>query len=167
MALNDLKEAFSRAYVSAIAHAAGYFTGHAADVIDDDGIDLTIVHRTSSGRVRSPRLDVQLKCTGAALPEAAFSFPLEAKNYDELIDPSWQTPRILVVVAVPKELDEWLDAKPSELTLRHVALWKSLRLDPASSNTTSVTVRLDPSVDRLTPTSLQAAMNNVLTRGFP
>jgi Domain of unknown function (DUF4365) len=80
LTLNDLKAEFSHAYMRAVAHAAGYFLQEANRVFDGEGVDLTLLARASGGIVRSPRLDLQLKATAAAVTEAPFPFDLEVKN---------------------------------------------------------------------------------------
>ena len=60
MDLNQQKEQFSRAYVQAVAAAAGFAT-YIPDV-DDDSIDMGIAAGGKESR-RRPRLELQLKCT--------------------------------------------------------------------------------------------------------
>ncbi len=63
------------------------------------------------------------------------------KNYDDLRRQT-MVPRILVVLLMPQELDEWVQQTPEELCLRHCAYWMSLEGQPDLPNTTSVTVRV-------------------------
>ena len=65
MDLAQQKQEFSKAYVKAIAAAAGYATQE--PTVDDDSVDLGVVARGGGGTVRSPRLDLQLKCTARHL----------------------------------------------------------------------------------------------------
>lgn len=89
-------EEFSRAYVLAVAAAAGFAFQLRSQ--DQDSIDLTLL--ADSGR--RPSLDIQLKSTGTKLPAGAtFPFELSRKNYDDLRAVTI-TPRILVVVALPR-----------------------------------------------------------------
>lgn len=140
--LNDLKAAFSHAYVRAVAHAAGYFVQEANREMDGDGVDLTLFARGQNGLCRSPRLDVQLKSTAAPVASDPFSFPLPVKNYDELRDQNYQVPRILVVLVVPEAAADWISATEAELTLRHCAYWTSLRGANSTSNNTTVTIQI-------------------------
>lgn len=147
---NNLKEAFSHAYVRAIAHAAGYFVHEANRPVDDDGIDLTILSRGTGGAVRSPRLDLQVKGTARLISEGpledVFPFDLPVKNYDELrSSEEFQVPRILVVVVVPDDAARWVSATEQELVMRHCGYWKSLRGEPASGNDTMQRVKLSRS----------------------
>ncbi|WP_082429524.1 DUF4365 domain-containing protein [Pseudanabaena sp. 'Roaring Creek'] len=55
---------------------------------DDDSIDWTLSTRvTGSVLVRSPKIDIQLKCTATdCLHADHLSFPLKRKNYDESLE---------------------------------------------------------------------------------
>jgi hypothetical protein len=90
MDLNQQKEQFSRAYVRAIAAAAGF------DVytpgVDDDSIDLGIAASAKRSR-RRPRLELQLKCMARKVTDV-MRFPLGLKNYNDLRRDCW-VPRIL------------------------------------------------------------------------
>jgi hypothetical protein len=145
VSLSDLKEAFSHAYVRAVAHAAGYFVQEASRHLDADGIDLTMFSRGPGGTVRSPRLDLQVKGTARIGPDDPFPFDLPIKNYDELRSEDFQVPRILVVVALPEDVAHWVSATDQELVLRHCGYWKSLQGAAAIDNDTSVRVKLSRS----------------------
>lgn len=84
MDLNHRKEQFSIAYVKAVASVAGFAVERIT--VDLDGVDVTICSRNTAGRIRSPLVDVQLKCTGTnVLKDGVIKFPLKRKNYDDLI----------------------------------------------------------------------------------
>lgn len=126
MSLNDLKAAFSHAYVHAVAHAAGYFAQDSNRDMDADGVDVTLFSRDVSGVVRSPRLELQLKCTEQPIAADPFPFDLPVKNYEELSDPRNPLPRLLVVVVVREEVANWTSASDDQLVLRHCGYWHSL-----------------------------------------
>jgi len=85
MDINAKKEQFSQAYVQAVAAVAGY--SWAKPCPDDDSIDLTLAAKGGGGTIRSPKLDVQVKCHAAeVLAEPSFSYALKIKNYDDLRD---------------------------------------------------------------------------------
>lgn len=95
MDINQRKEQFSRAYVLAVAAAAGYAWYQPS--VDDDSIDLGLAVKGGGGTVRSPRLEMQLKCRAAELPPGDhFSHDLKLKNYEDLRDATVQVPRILM-----------------------------------------------------------------------
>jgi len=137
LSASDQKEALSRVYVRAVAARAGYVTTDRD--FDRDGVDLGI---EAGGNMR-PKLDVQMKATenlGAPKGEH-FHFPLKAGNYDKLrIDT--QTPRILVVLDLPKDSSRWMTVTEESLVLRRRAFWLNLRGCDEKSNQSSVTVQI-------------------------
>jgi hypothetical protein len=136
LTIQDRQEALSRAYVQAVAAGAGY--SWSQPDIDRDSIDVTIA---AGGQMR-PRLELQLKATINLLQgESTFSFPLKIKNYNDL-RVSIQTPRILVVLAMPEDEGEWISISQEELVLRKAAYWVSLRGSPESENKESVTITI-------------------------
>jgi hypothetical protein len=138
---NQQKEQLGNAYVRAVASVAGY--GVHRPEPDDDSVDLVVSARGAVGSYRSPRLDVQVKCTARdCMTAEAVRYPLRAKNYDELRGEGFLVPRILVVVTVPVAAQEWLSQSEEEMILRHCGYWISLREAPASENIHSVTVNI-------------------------
>ncbi|MBI2570942.1 MAG: DUF4365 domain-containing protein [Candidatus Schekmanbacteria bacterium] len=91
MYLSFQQEEFSRAYVHAVATVAG-FKIYPPAFPDDDSIDLSIGTRGLLGKIRSPRVDVQLKCWRGTVDGEVLSYELPIKNYGEL---RHQVPRIL------------------------------------------------------------------------
>lgn len=89
-----------------------------------------------------PKIDLQLKAS-IRLADAgnSFSYPLKIKNYNDLrIDT--QTPRLLVVLDLPRERENWLTVSVDELIIRRAAYWKSLRGLPETDNSVSVTISI-------------------------
>lgn len=137
---NTQKEEFSFAYIHAVASAAGYSFQIASRALDFDGID-AILAGSGGGIIRYPRLELQVKCTSMpVLGDEFIRYVLELKNYNELRVENVQTPRLLVVVFVPENLDSWLHQSQDELCMRHCGYWLSLRGQPATQNQTSITV---------------------------
>ncbi|GMV38308.1 MAG: hypothetical protein AMXMBFR64_00240 [Myxococcales bacterium] len=97
MFLAHQQEEFSRACVHAVASAVG-FKVQAGASPDDDSVDLTISDRGLRGAVRSPKIDVQLKCLMGGVRGADLPYPLKRKNYDDRCPPrvDFQVPRVLV-----------------------------------------------------------------------
>ncbi|WP_010582814.1 DUF4365 domain-containing protein [Schlesneria paludicola] len=159
MDINARKEQFSQAYVQAVAAVAGYC--YSKPEVDDDSVDLTLAQKGGGGTVRSPKLDLQLKCHAAESPvDDHFSFPLKKKNYDDLRPNSFQVPRILVVVLVPSLEQEWLEHEESQLSIRRSGYWVSIRGFPDSPNADSVTVHI-PRSQPFHPEGLRAIMNRI------
>ena len=66
-----------------------------------------------------------LKATGGEL----FSFQLKSENYESLRVDS-QTPRLLVVLYMPRVEGEWITITTDELVLRRCAYWLNLHGSP-------------------------------------
>lgn len=133
----DQEEALSRAYVRAVAAMAGYTV--TADDLDRDGIDL----RIRAGGPMRPALDLQLKAT-VNLGEARdgyYHYPLDAGNYKSLRIET-MAPRLLVVLGLPYEEEQWLTITDESLVMRRCAYWLDLKGAEERENVSSVTVRI-------------------------
>jgi hypothetical protein len=162
---NKQKEQFSNAFVVAVAAAAGFVTGKWD--VDDDSIDWQIAASGGRGTLRSPRLELQLKCTAnPSIAEGSIRFPLSAKNYEDLIPENLSVPRILVVVIVPTRVSDWFTLSDESLILRNCAYWASLRGLKPSENEFSVTVDI-PTVRRFDVSALRAMMERIRAGQLP
>jgi hypothetical protein len=142
MQLNEKKEAFSRAYVSALCSTVG--CSWSLWSVDDDSVDLTLKKTNATGTIPSPQLDVQLKATArGSIGESGVAFPLKTKNFNDLRQRA-HYPRILVVVTLPSDdCGEWLDQpNESRLSLMSCGYWEWPRNLPDSDNLVSTTVHL-------------------------
>jgi hypothetical protein len=155
---NVQKEQFSDAFLHAIAAVSE--CACCKPSVDDDSIDWTL-SKVIAGR---PKLDIQLKCTADIPNDAFLTFVLKKKNYDDLRLTSILVPRVLVVVTVPPNVNDWITSDPDELILRHRAFWYSLRGQPETANATAVTLQI-PLSQRLTVVSLNTMMQNIATGG--
>ena len=133
----DRQEALSRVYVRAIAARAGYTTSTPSP--DRDGVDLQI----QAGGAMRPALDVQLKATVGLerRGDGRLRYRLKRRNYD-LLCIETQTPRLLVVLDLPRDEDRWMTVTEDELVLRHRAYWSSLQGCKETANKESVTVEI-------------------------
>jgi hypothetical protein len=165
MTLENQMEQFSHAYVRAVASVAGFSVSRPE--VDDDSIDLAIYCRGPRGTVRSPRLELQLKCTSRPLLSAGgLSFDLKIKNYDDLRWSDVAVPRILVLVVVPDQLTEWLEQDQEKLVLRRCGYWMSLRGRKPSGNQSTVRVAC-PTDQFFSVQALHGIMNTIGGGGFP
>ncbi len=62
------------------------------------------------------------------------ALPLKKKNYDDLTITDLISPRILLLVVVPEQIDNWILLTQNELSLRRCAFWMSLVGQPPSGN---------------------------------
>ena len=159
------KEQFSKAYVQAVAACAGFSWSEPS--VDDDSIDMCLHGTGGGGTIKSPRLDLQIKCTGSESPTTAnFSYSVKLKNYNDLRDESVMIPRILIVVLVPDSLLDWVNHSETELSLRRCGYWLSLRGMTTSANATAQTVQMNRS-QQFNVDSLQSMMNRISNGGLP
>ncbi len=137
LTVTDQEEALSRAYAYAVAARAGYSTAVYAE--DRDGIDF----RIQAGGGMRPALELQLKATvNLGRPDnGCFRFPLHRRNYD-LLRIDTQTPRLLMVLDLPRDENLWMTITADELVLRHRAYWLNLKGRPETANLESITVRI-------------------------
>jgi len=163
---NKQKELLSLAYVKAVAATAGL--GWYSPYPDDDSIDVGLAFKGTVGKMRSPRLELQAKATSRDLirDDGMIHFPLPVKNYHDLRDPNVMVPRILVVMLIPKEKDQWLEISDEQMLVRHCAYWQSLRSLPDTTNTVSETVHV-PVSQRFDVCGLLKIMDQIASDGFP
>jgi hypothetical protein len=156
----DREEALSRAYVAAVTAGAGYTT--ALMDFDRDGVDIQI---RAGGSMR-PSLDIQLKATInlGERTNAVFHFPLKRRNYD-LLREQTMTPRILVVLDLPRDEADWLSVTQDQLVMRRCGYWVSLAGAKETENKESVTI-LVQAANRFDVDSLRALMEQARTGGL-
>ena len=152
------KEMFSIAYVSAVASVIGCNVG--TTIIDEDSIDMNLSMILKVGRYRSPKLDLQLKCTSKhAVENGVIVFDLKEKNFDELRDPDFLVPRVLVVTIVPENPTEWLEQDHQRLLMKKCSYWFSLR-GMAKPSSPPFRVRI-PDTHVFSPMALITMMENI------
>ena len=137
MTNTDQEEALSIVYAAAVAARAGYVTTRYD--LDRDGVDF----RIQAGGSMRPAIELQLKATiNLGEPKnGCFHYPLNIRNYD-LLRIDTQTPRLLVVLKLPAENEEWMTITANELILRHAAYWLNLNGYEETTNQTTITVHI-------------------------
>ncbi len=165
MHLDMQKEQFSKAYIQAVAACAGF--AWSTPSVDDDSVDMALHQTGGAGTIRSPRVELQVKCKAAiATVYGSIAHSIKLKNYDDLRAEDVLVPRILVVILVPEQLVDWLAHTEEELAMRRCGYWCSLRGLPASENATGQTVEL-PRSQTFTVQSLQAMMGRIGQGSLP
>jgi hypothetical protein len=160
MDLSQQKAQFSIAYTHAVATIAGYkLYGQS---VDDESVDVGVAQTGGDGTVRSPRLELQLKCTERdILKDDGIHFPLKRKNYDDLRDRNVMIPKILVVMLVPDDLSMWLTEVPErQICLHRYAWWMNLAGADERSGVETPTVIL-PRTQLFNPSALKAMMEKI------
>ena len=131
----NMMERFSLAYLEAVASQAGCWI--ADPRIDRNSVDGTL-RGEPNGRLCA--IDFQAKATSQDIVRGdRLSFRLPIGNYNDL---RLQTrfPRILIVLLMPKETENWLNQTEDELCMRHCAYWRSIEGEPDVPNKDNVTV---------------------------
>jgi hypothetical protein len=164
MESNQQKQQFSIAYVHAVAAAVGLKIFRSD--VDDESVDIGLGQSGGAGTIRSPRLDIQVKCTEQdVLREDGVHFPLKRKNYDDLREINVMVPRILVVVLVPDDGAQWLTEVPEErICLHRSAWWMTLKGAEDRPGVESPTVVL-PRANLFNVDSLREIMQTLSNRG--
>jgi hypothetical protein len=166
MDINIQKEEFSYAYMYAVVSAAGYSCQIASRPLDIGGIDMIISGVEREDSLYPPRLEVQVKSTSTSvLSPDSIRYPLKLKNYNELRKQKTLVPKILVIVLIPDDQSEWLNQSEDELCLRRCGYWLSLRGQPETTNTESVTVYL-PRQQMFTAGAIKNIMQQIENRGI-
>ena len=144
----NIESELSYAYIHAVASHAGASCEVTNRHQDNAGVDAMITGWgpfPSGGYRQEVDLKVQLKATVAEPTEkkGSLSYSFSGiKQYDDLRCDTVATPRILVVLFLPKGKDGWLKHTEDALKLSKCAYWVSLRDAPASTNDTSQVIYL-------------------------
>ena len=155
---NEQKARFSLSYIEAVASQAGFQVVETR--VDRDSVDGVLIADFG----RRPRIEFQAKATARdVIGEGHIRFPLPVKNYKDLRIEAIN-PRILIVLIMPKETHEWINQTSDELCLRHCAYWMSLKGQPETLNTSSVTVHV-PMTNVLNRNQLGDMMQRTERRG--
>lgn len=127
----------------------------------DYAIDITLtdIQIRNGRRVESGfKLDIQAKSTiNAEVHDDAIAYAMEKKTYDDLRDPTVGTPRILVLLLLPKDEEQQVHVSHDNLIVRHSAYWLSTKGMVELPNRRSVSVRI-PRANLFTCKSLEAIM---------
>ena len=134
MNLNQQKEQFSLAYIHAVAACAGYQFELPSS--QRDGIDGYI----TSDVGLSPIIQFQAKSSARdLLRDDGVRYPLPITNFRTLRKET-NNRRILIVVMLPEDPAEWMVRDHEQLCLRGSGYWKSLKDEPETQNSESISV---------------------------
>jgi hypothetical protein len=157
-------ERFSVAHIAAIAANAG--CGLTEERVDEDGIDLHLSRQGQHAFTSTPTIAIQLKSTTSWTESpTSIGYELRKRNYDLLRGGDYLVPRILAVLLMPRELDDWILYHPEMIALHHRVYWMSLVNAPESPNEYRVTVAI-PKSQLLDAHGLVELMNRVAPDGL-
>lgn len=164
---NHIKEGLSRAFILAVAHRAGL---NCALREFDYGIDGTFrdVKVIGKRRVESGfALDFQAKSSERCeFDETHLAYDLEAKSHIDLVDGNVGCPRILIVMALPREPERWLEIDGESMILRRSAWWVSLRGKPPTVNKQTERIRI-PATQIFNVPALTSMMQRIRMGDLP
>jgi hypothetical protein len=118
------------------------------------------------GTLAGPKIDVQLKASSdpSHVHPEHISWSLSRKHYDILRGNACVS-RILVVLVLPAEEDDWVHHSAESLILRRCAYWESLRgHGPLEADKDGTTVHV-PTANVFSPSTLQRLMETVSRDG--
>jgi hypothetical protein len=165
----NIEAELSYAYLHAVATHAGFSCTYSDRHLDGAGIDAIV---REDGRRLAPDsiltaidLHVQLKATYHAPVEQSgkFSYSLSVSHYNKLRNPHVANPRLLVVLYLPENAEDWLHHSEDGLLSKRCAYWVCLRNAPGSVNSTTQTVYI-PRRQQLSPQSLTSLMTRLSRR---
>jgi|SRR5947209_17122117 len=159
--MNLRMEAYSRAYAHAVAAAAGVAIGSITP--DINGLDIHFLS-PDDGDDAGSSSHVQLKSTGDTLADSTEEanckvYRLRVVDYDRLRKPT-RVPRLLVVLEVPRDAEDWLHCDREFLRMNASARWVSLRDAGPTDYANKVPIRL-PIANVFTPEALIANMGSL------
>lgn len=146
----DIESELSYAYIHAIAARAGMECIIKSRHSDNRGVDAAITGwgLDTGMHKNTATIDIQLKAT-ITTPHRSNGylsyFLKEIDQYDKLRANSYQIPRFLVVLFLPKNQVDWLGINDDQLILKHCAYWVSLLGAPECDNKTGKTIYISES----------------------
>jgi hypothetical protein len=159
--INARMEAYSRAWVHAIAASAGVAIGSIAP--DINGLDVHFMS-PDDGENAGSCSHVQLKSTAEALvtsDDGDKRYRLRHEDYDRLRKAT-TVPRLLVVLEVPENVDDWLACSADQLVMKASARWVSLRGADTTTYAPTSKIPIDLPADNIfTPDALRANMGSL------
>ena len=165
-----IQEGLSCSYIKAIANVAGYPIDFPKTDFGTDAFIYELKNR-ESGRITNAGaypsvLFVQIKSThNFRESKMHISYDLKNKNYNDLVDTSTFTPKILVVLCMPENKSEWLKHSVEELILKKCAYWTYLGGQPQVPDTDSTSV-VHISKNRVfSPAMLETIMTTIRNQG--
>ena len=171
MIYQNIESELSYAYLHAVCSKAGCSCKPGDRHDDAAGVDAIITYR---GVLEHPflsdiQLNIQLKATTAqpTLKNGCFSYFLDGvKRYDKLRAKGSAIYKILVVLFLPENPDEWLICSEDELILKKAAYWINLYGAPDVETKTGTTIYI-PTANILTPEALKNLVNMAVNKTIP
>jgi len=158
------REELSKAYVHAVAARCGVKVGSWSQ--DAGCIDVSIAGSgvLGAGAWSDPQIDLQLKASDDPrhiLRDGRIACSLRHAHHEQLIAPR-SIAKMLVVLILPRDSEQWLTHTPESLILRRCAWWKRMTGEapvlPSAEG--FVTVHLPPT-QQFSPQALREIMQRI------
>ena len=171
MTSQNIESELSYAYLHAVCSKAGISCKPGDRHDDGAGVDAEINYRgpLKHPYLRDVQLNVQLKATTnqPVIIERGFSYFLQGTTrYDKLRTNDSPIYKILVVLFLPENSDEWLNCSEEELILKKAAYWVNLYGAPSVDTTSGTTIYI-PTSNILTPDVLLNLVNLAANKVIP
>jgi hypothetical protein len=168
----NVESELSYAYLHAVAAHSHVSCGSVTRHEDNAGVDASLTGWgpfENGGYREEVDIKVQLKATVVQPIEKDGSFSYFIKGtarYDVLRKTTLSTPRILVVLFLPREKEKWITHTDDALSLHKCAYWVSLAGAGPSTNGTGQTVYV-PKSQRFDVGGLSALMSMISRNELP
>ena len=166
MTRQDIEAELSYAYLHAVAAKAGVACQYCSRLLDNAGVDAQLhVVRDFGPKAKLTELSVQVQLKATIKQPAqkegrlAYFFD-DIDGYNRIRAGTIIPPRLLIVLFLPKNAEEWLSHTEEQLVMKRCAYWVSLRGSVESQNTSGQTVYL-PQEQVFSPESLLALLSRI------
>jgi len=160
---NHIREGLSRAYILAVAHRAGFNCSVREFDYGIDGTFHEITRRGGRYIESGYKIDFQAKAASSTnsvtVRDSSVDYDMEVKTQHDLaMDVG--TPRILILMVLPENQDEWLTITEDALALKRCAWWASLEGQTPTTNKNTIMVPV-PRTQIFDVAALSAMMERV------
>ena len=171
MTNQNIESELSYAYLHAVCSKAGLSCKQTDRHDDAVGVDAEIIYRgeLKDTYLTEIQLNIQLKATTTqpVVSERGFSYFLQGtKRYDKLRTDNSAIYKILVVLFLPENSDDWLNCSEEELVMKRAAYWVNLYGAPEVDTTSGTTIYI-PTSNMLTPEALVNLVNLAAHKKIP
>ncbi len=172
LSLLNIESEISYAYLHAIASHSKCSCNVTSRHEDNAGVDARIVGWgpfPNGGYRTEVDIKVQLKATIASPASVGDNYSYSFRGisqYNDLRSETIATPRILVVLFLPKEHKNWITHSEDALSLHRCAYWVSLRGALESGNEAAQTIYI-PKKQRFDSLGLSSLMSNLSRNEIP
>lgn len=160
------EECLCEAFIHAIASYAGINVQWRDKDFGIDGSFKKVIHHGQRYIETGIPLDFQLKATiNWNSTDEHIVYDMESKTYNDFIylQANASSPVRLILLCLPKDIEQWLSVEPEQLLLKHCCYFHSINGD-ATENVSTIRVNI-PRENVLTPLNLKNLMDSIQNGG--